>query len=339
MIDGQQRSLEAAVAEIKTADRWVISNLVSSLARYLHDSHRVMILLSLIISLSGNADSKQLIEEGKQNPSIGSWAPTITGCLIWLPGLLNGYDVLKVGIHLTWTGKCRSGYASGLGTLDFQGVGGHDIIHVTMENGKMSGQGDAMLSSGDRILANFRDGLIDGNVTYMEKDGTIYEGGWSNGHEEGNGKAEFPNGIRYNGQWHQGQESGLGIMHYPNGMVYRGHWQEGMRDGYGVLLDSVGDKYEGNWQNGKESGHGVTTSFKGDRYEGDFENSKREGIGTFLASNGDKYIGTWGGGVPNGAGILTKSGGEIYKGIWTRGCLRINDHAISYFVPPASCNP
>ena len=59
---------------------------------------------------------------------------------------------------------------------------------------------------------------------YKWKDGSLYEGEYSDGKFHGNGKLSYPSGSLYDGCFVNGQRSGKGHYTWPNGKTYDGDW-------------------------------------------------------------------------------------------------------------------
>jgi len=89
--------------------------------------------------------------------------------------------------------------------------------------------------------------------------GPVYKGEWKNGMYDGNGTYIWNDGTQYTGEWRQNQMCGFGKMMHANGDVYEGTYTFGMKYGYGKMTYSNGDVYEGNWYGGKREGLGTQT--------------------------------------------------------------------------------
>lgn len=70
----------------------------------------------------------------------------------------------------------------------------------------------------------------------------------------GNGKATFRNGSIYEGKWSQSLRHGVGKDVKSNGDIYVGTFEFGIRHGKGQLTQSDGSVYTGTWLKGKLDG-------------------------------------------------------------------------------------
>ena len=71
-----------------------------------------------------------------------------------------------------------------------------------------------------------------------------------------NGKIKFKDGTSYEGTFTNGKITGQGTKYLSNG-VYQGAFVDGFREGYGVYKFESGNTYEGYWKNGKQNGQGT----------------------------------------------------------------------------------
>jgi hypothetical protein len=139
----------------------------------------------------------------------GSWlADPATGCKAWAD------TVRPNDVTFKWTGGCRDGYASGVGTLSFfvqnRPAGWYSGPLVT---GKAEGRGVRSYANGMR-----------------------YEGDWRDGRRTGQGVQKWPNGFRYEGGWKDDRASGSGTLVDDTGAAWSGTWLGGClrRAGGGV---------------------------------------------------------------------------------------------------------
>ena len=190
------------------------------------------------------------------------------------------------------------------------------------------------------------------------KDGSIYEGEWSEDFRNGKGKMTYFNRQRhyYDGDWNKDKRHGKGI-YYDGNYNYDGEWLEDLKHGEGILK-SNGDKYYGKWINNEKHGIFIISYFNGDKYngevnsygerhgkgnlkyskyrennsfeekydyyEGQWVNNIKEGKGFMLFKNGDKYNGEWSNNLRNGQGELKKYGKwDNYVGEWSEGWKKV----------------
>ena len=86
-------------------------------------------------------------------------------------------------------------------------------------------------------------------MTY--RDGSVYEGEWSEGLFHGEGVYDWRDGSSYEGNYQCGRKHGFGKYVYTSGMIYQGEWVEGCRHGRGALFDQKGDvRMKGIWRKG-----------------------------------------------------------------------------------------
>ena len=87
--------------------------------------------------------------------------------------------------------------------------------------------------------------------SYVDQDGTKYDGEWQDGKRHGHGVLTKPDGTVYVGEWANNKPHGQGTITYPNGKRYLGEWANGTRHGSGVEINPDGTKCFGEWVNGK----------------------------------------------------------------------------------------
>lgn len=146
------------------------------------------------------------------------------------------------------------------------------------------------------------------------EDGSIYEGGTSDGKFCGKGKYTWPNGNVYEGDFADGKRCGNGKFVFINGDVYEGSYEGGKRNGNGTYTFANGDKYKGNYVDGKRSGRGRYAFSSGDVYVGEFSDDERTGKGKYFWANGNIYEGDFVKGKPCGKGKYIVKGDRIYEG-------------------------
>jgi hypothetical protein len=144
----------------------------------------------------------------------------------------------------TWTG-CP-------GTLPFSG----GTFSGILRDGKPNGPGTLTLSSGDKYVGDFRDGLAVGKVVMTLSTGTII-GEFHDGKITGTATLTLPTGEKYVGEIRDNQLTGQGIMTLPSGETYRGEFRNNKPNGQGTLLSPNGTKYVGEFRDSKRSGQGT----------------------------------------------------------------------------------
>ena len=128
-------------------------------------------------------------------------------------------------------------------------------------------------------------------LTMTEKNGE-YTGERVDGKKEGNGTYKWKNGTVYEGKFTNDQISGKGKLKTSNKETYEGEFVNGKKNGKGIYNFANGDKYDGEWKDDKMEGSGTYTFNNGDKYVGKFSNNKFNGKGTYTKGK-NTYTGTW----------------------------------------------
>ncbi|XP_019906974.2 MORN repeat-containing protein 1 isoform X2 [Esox lucius] len=154
----------------------------------------------------------------------------------------------------------------------------------------------------------------------LMKDGSYYEGEFTQGEIEGTGSRFWAKtGDFYSGQFSAGELHGCGVLQKSNGERYEGEFSHGLRDGQGFLLDKDGQTYKGSFHQNKRHGEGQMTYRSGDHYEGGWLVDRRQGHGVLRCADGSMYDGQWRNNLFSGQGTLIHCSGVIYEGMWTNG--------------------
>ena len=124
------------------------------------------------------------------------------------------------------------------------------------------------------------------------KDGSKYQGLWSNNKSNGFGTLE-KNGRIYVGNWNNGLRNGRGTQLWKNGNKYTGHFNQDKVNHYGKMEYVNDDQYEGNWMKGKWDGFGKIQYNNGDAYTGMFKKDQYHGVGTYTFADGKKDTGIY----------------------------------------------
>ena len=152
------------------------------------------------------------------------------------------------------------------------------------------------------------------NDTYK---GDVLEGEWRNGFLNGQVTYTFPSGEKYAGEWKDGKYNGQGTYIFPSGEKYAGEYKDNKRNGQGTYIFATGSKYVGEWKDDKYHGQGTYIFASGSKYIGEYKDDKKHGQGTFTAANGDKYVGEWKDDKSHGRGVQTYADGRpSQEGIW-----------------------
>lgn len=152
---------------------------------------------------------------------------------------------------------------------------------------------------GVKLTGTFADGLLQGEGTQEDPDGSIYKGGFKNGLRSGQGTYTIANGEKYIGEYKNHYLNGKGTAVYTDGSVYEGDFAGGYCSGQGKYKYSDGSVYEGGFSNDKENGYGTYTSSAGWIYKGDFTDGNFNGNGVLYDTDGSvAYDGQWKDGKP-----------------------------------------
>jgi hypothetical protein len=94
------------------------------------------------------------------------------------------------------------------------------------------------------------------NGHYIDANGNIFDGEYTDGKFNGHCKYTFTNGNVYEGEYKDGKFNGIGKKMYANGNVYQGNYKDGKLNGYGKFVWANGGVYEGQYKDGKKHGRG-----------------------------------------------------------------------------------
>jgi len=234
-----------------------------------------------------------------------SWAHGVSYEGGWKNGIKHGYGKLKSS-EFVFEGKFIDGYIDGMGktTILKDGTVVEYDIHLDSRLKKIFDSNDIIpmeYIDGDVIinspLYSYEGSAIDGKKSgygkYVESSGLNYVGNFFNNMAHGKGVATYADGSRYKGDWINNKRDGYGVQDDANGSRYLGGFKNNLFHGKGVLLSPKGSRYEGMFKNHKFHGKGVLNSYTGYKYEGMFENGVRHGFGIMIWKNGDRYEGEW----------------------------------------------
>jgi len=260
---------------------------------------------------------------------------TKTGCKIWDNEPAPNESV-------TWSGGCKSGFATGFGVLVWFANGKFEERDVgVLLHGQQNGQDTQTFSNGDKSTGEWINGVQTGEDTYIFSNGNIVVGVVDKGHFIGNVKEIYAdgdkyvgpfsdynsneqqgvetlvNGNKYTGEFKNGQFSGVGTETYPSGNKYVGEFADGLFNGQGTYTTAHGFKYVGEFKDGNFSGQGTETFSSGGKHVGEFRNNQYDGPGTEIYVDGSRYVGEWLNDKRNGQGTLYSSNGKVvHSGIW-----------------------
>jgi hypothetical protein len=149
-----------------------------------------------------------------------------------------------------WTGGCKDGRASGPGVLTIFRAG--KLVERSegeFLDGKQGGHGSRDYPNG-RYVGTFKDGLFEGEGSFVGADGMDYTGEWKSGNFDGFGTLSFPSGIRYEGHFRANTFNGFGSMVRPDGSRYDGEYLMNTPHGTGTYRSADGSIYAGQWNHG-----------------------------------------------------------------------------------------
>jgi uncharacterized caspase-like protein len=187
------------------------------------------------------------------------------------------------------------------------------IYRGAMRGSTYHGKGE-FVSKSFKYEGEFKDGLKQGQGTYVWQNGDRYEGTFVADRADGHGKYHFANGDTYEGEVKSGEIVGRGTYVARNGDVFDGSFRSGKPHGIGVYRFASGDRYEGEMDEGRLQGRGRYFNKNGDRIEAPFVDGKPQGRGTYHFSNGDRYEGEIINGELNGQGVYFYASGLKYEG-------------------------
>lgn len=212
-----------------------------------------------------------------------------------------------------------------------------------------TGTGTVEYSNGDSYSGEWKDGVYDGQGTFVYPDGLgTYEGSWRAGERDGQGTMTYArSGNSFSGTWIAGKRDGEGILTWANGTQYDGGWKDDVMSGVGTLTRADGSWKKSEYENGRpvklleehevEQEEPTAADGGGDdevdgadldgllaRAIGDAISTHREtglplqGHHTVSFAIGDVYEGEWVNGRRHGKGKETVGikGDVVYEGEW-----------------------
>eukprot|EP01048_Picozoa_sp_COSAG05_P010877 COSAG05_NODE_985_length_6290_cov_2.922953_1_plen_729_part_00 len=115
-----------------------------------------------------------------------------------------------------------------------------------------------------------------GTATIEYSNGDSYSGEWKDGLYDGQGTFVYPDGLgTYTGGWKAGERHGEGTLTYArSGNTFSGTWVEGKRCGEGTLTWATGARYVGGWTDDMMAGVGTMTRADGSWTKYEYENGR-----------------------------------------------------------------
>ncbi len=149
------------------------------------------------------------------------------------------------------------------------------------------------------------------------KDGTLYEGFFTDGQPDRYVRLIRPNREVYHGEFSNQKQNGNGARTEPsNATTMCDSWLNGVENGKTTKTDKDGRKvFEGSYKDGRMIGNCFFYSENEKcTYEGPFVNGILEGQGKKTYDNGRSYQGTFVKGAESGSGTLTFVDGRRWEG-------------------------
>jgi hypothetical protein len=166
---------------------------------------------ALLLLVSMSAPGPTLAEGSGDNVT---WIADSHGCRV-----ANTFP--RPGESITWSGKCKDGFADGDGVLQWFFKGRED----------------------DRFEGNLAMGWAEGRGALAKADGGRYVGEWKHSVQEGTGRYDAPDGSWYQGEWKNGKPNGQGQYRRGDGKLFIGEWADGVfQSGSSEDQDQDGDE-------------------------------------------------------------------------------------------------
>lgn len=147
--------------------------------------------------------------------------------------------------------------------------------------------------NGDFYFGKVKNGVPDGQGSYIESNGTRYVGEFKNGSRSGEGTLTETDGSRYVGEWKDNSFNGQGSLTGSDGTRYVGQLKDNRFHGQGTLTLKDGTRYVGQFQDSQFHGQGTFTTTDGNRYVGEFKDNQLNGRGSLITKEGITIVGTW----------------------------------------------
>ncbi|MBN8548598.1 MAG: hypothetical protein J0M12_04710 [Deltaproteobacteria bacterium] len=210
-------------------------------------------------------------------------------------GTRSGMGTFSWGSGIKYVGAWEAGNQNGQGTQ--YNPDGSVSYSGQWQNGKQvaanangaSAESKAQIASNVCVSGDCQNGI--GKMSFPGL-GT-YEGAFKNGIREGQGTFVWDSGQKYTGAWSADNITGHGLITYADGRKFEGSFKDGTRM-IGVFSWNDGSKYTGSFKDDRLGGLGVMQNADGSWYVGSYENDQRNGQGTQYKPDGSvDFAGTW----------------------------------------------
>lgn len=193
-----------------------------------------------------------------------------------------------------WTGACKNGYAHGEGRANFWITKGDDPKSHSFEG---------FMERGKSVKGR-----------YINYDGSITEGHFSEEILEGPGKQTFPNGVSISGKFSNGTIQGMAELAMPNGTRFKAPMKKGKFQGDGTAYFTNGSKAALTFLDHKIIKTGTLTLKDGTLIDVPHKNGVANGTGSITYPNGNKYYGPVKNNIGTGKGFIRYSTRARYEG-------------------------
>jgi hypothetical protein len=149
-----------------------------------------------------------------------------------------------------------------------------------------------------------------GHGTWVDPNGSLYEGDFVEGNFHGRGTYVFTGGNRYSGEFKRGLRNGRGVYEFSHGETYDGDFVDNQRHGQAVITAPGGHYYEGEIKDGIFH-KGTLRVPNGPELQGQFVNGVVHGECKVTSPDGFTFVGVCRNGSPHGPGLLRDSKGNV----------------------------
>jgi len=183
-----------------------------------------------------------------------------------------------------------------------------------------SGRGTEISKSG-QYSGSFLSSKYNGQGTFVDSQGDLYEGEWVEGVRQGMAHWQSAGGDSYTGEFKDNLFDGDGQMKYASGDIYSGQFKLGVREGAGQLFKVTGEVFRGLFKSGQEAGSGALIKPNGTVINGYFLEGRLDlqscevcfPDGRVFRGHIDEH------GKPHGKGVMEMPSGNFVPAYWRHG--------------------